>query len=92
MQLHYLLADNSDRSRKTAKGKNKNRALDEEKRKKREEREKKLIDAAFYVGSTSENNQEYDLALRYLRYMAEENESTLDKKYAQEKLKELNKL
>ena len=74
------LQDGLGRSRKPAKKKDKRQAVDQERR---------LIDAAFYVGSTTESSSEYSQAIRYLEYMALENDQTLDKPYAQRKYEEL---
>ena len=59
------------------------------KKKRAIERERRLVDAAFYVGSTSEKSGDYEQALRYLRFMATKNEEILDKVYARKKWEEL---
>lgn len=74
------LRDKRGRSEKKEKGGDRKLALN---------RERRLIDAAFFVGSTTDKGGEYDQALKYLEYMAQENDDTLDKAYALKKWEEL---
>lgn len=77
------LKDSGGRSGKSAK---KGKRQEKEDEQRALEQERKLIDAAFYMGKKADKR---GTALKFLKYMATENDETLDKAYALKKWEEL---